>query len=108
MRRLVPHRDRRAGLLARADTPPKKAKPQEPEDPNAPPPFQVAVIGDSLGQMLADGLEEAYADRPEMRILHEAKDSSGLVREDFFDWPKAARELLAGGEKIDMAVIMIG
>ncbi len=109
MRRLVPHREYSAPAYWHGQSKAaKKDKTQKPEDPNAPPPFQVAVIGDSLGQMLADGLDEAYADRPDIRILHRAKDSTGLVREDYFDWPKAARELLAGGDKIDMAVIMIG
>ncbi|PWB84180.1 MAG: DUF459 domain-containing protein [Methylocystaceae bacterium] len=111
MRRLVPHRDYGAppaywhGQSRSA----KKTKPQKPAtDPAVAPSFFVAVIGDSLGQMLADGLDEAYADRPEIRILHKAKESSGLVRDDFYDWPKAARELAAQGEKIDLAVIMIG
>ena len=109
MRRLVPHREYSAPAYWHGQNKAaKKDKTQKPEDPNAPPPFHVAVIGDSLGQMLADGLDEAYADRPDIRILHKAKDSTGLVREDYFDWPKAARELLAGGDKIDMAVIMIG
>ncbi|TDX63430.1 hypothetical protein EDE12_10768 [Methylosinus sp. sav-2] len=109
MRRLVPHREYSAPAYWHGQSKAaKKDKTQKPEDPNAPPPFQVAVIGDSLGQMLADGLDEAYSDRADIRILHRAKDSTGLVREDYFDWPKAARELLAGGDKIDMAVIMIG
>jgi hypothetical protein len=109
MRRLVPHREYGAPAYWHGQSKAaKKEKTQKPEDPDAPPPFQVAVIGDSLGQMLADGLEDAYADRPDIRILHKAKDSTGLVREDYFDWPKAARELLASGDKIDMAVIMIG
>lgn len=111
MRRLVPHREYGAppaywhGQGGRAA---KKVKPQKPAaDPAVQPSFFVAVIGDSLGQMLADGLDEAYADRSEIRVLRKAKESSGLVRTDFYDWPKAAREL-GGGEKIDVAVIMIG
>lgn len=109
MRRLVPHREYGAPAYWHGQNKAaKKDKTLKPEDPNAPPPFQVAVIGDSLGQMLADGLDEAYSDRSDIRILHKAKDSTGLVRDDYFDWPKAARDLLASGEKIDMAVMMIG
>ena len=33
---------------------------------------------------------------------------SGLVRDDFFDWRKAAKELLEGPQHVDMAVIQIG
>jgi len=109
MRRLVPHREYGAPAYWHGQSKAaKKDKTQKPEDPNAPPPFQVAVIGDSLGQMLADGLEDAYSDRSDIRVLHRAKDSTGLVRDDYFDWPKAARELAASGEKIDIAVMMIG
>jgi hypothetical protein len=109
MRRLVPHREYGAPAYWRGQTrsAAKKAKPQQPSDPNAPV-FQVAVFGDTLGQQLADGLEEAFADRPDVRVLHRGKESSGLVRDDFFDWPKAVRDLLAGGEKVDLAVVMIG
>lgn len=108
MRRLVPHGDYAAPSYWRGQQrAAKKTKTPKPDNPNAPA-FTVAVIGDTLGQQLADGLEEAFADRAEIRILHKGKESSGLVREDFYDWPKAARELAGGGEKIDMAVVMLG
>lgn len=110
MRRLVPHREYGAPSYWHGQPrAAKKVKTPKPGDgPAVAPSFFVAVLGDSLGQMLAAGLEEAYADRPEIRILDKARESSGLVRDDFYDWPKAARELAAGGEKIDVAVIMIG
>jgi hypothetical protein len=72
------------------------------------PTFFVAVLGDSLGQMLAQGLTEAFADQPEVAILREAKENSGLVRDDFYDWTKVAQDLLASGRQIDFAVMMIG
>jgi uncharacterized protein len=81
---------------------------KSPEKPAVPPTFFVAVLGDSLGQMLAQGLGEAFENRPEVAILHKAKESSGLVRDDFYDWIKATQDLLASGEKIDYAVMMIG
>lgn len=68
----------------------------------------VAVIGDSLGQMLADGLDENFADKPDIAILHKARENSGLVRADVFDWRKGALDVTAGPGKLDMAVIMIG
>lgn len=110
MRRLLPHREYGAPSYWHGQSRAAKSKTPKPanSDPAAAPSFFVAVIGDSLGQMLADGLDEAYLDRPDIRILRKGKESSGLVRDDFYDWPKAARELLAGGEKIDVAVIMIG
>jgi hypothetical protein len=81
---------------------------KSPNKPAVPPTFFVAVLGDSLGQMLAQGLGEAFENRPEVAILHKAKESSGLVRDDFYDWIKATQDLLASGEKIDYAVMMIG
>jgi uncharacterized protein len=76
--------------------------------PTVAPTYFVAVLGDSLGQMLAQGLSEAFENRPEVAIRRKAKENSGLVRDDFFDWAKATRDLLASGEKIDFAVMLIG
>jgi uncharacterized protein len=76
--------------------------------PAVAPTYFVAVLGDSLAQQLAQGLTEAFASRPEVAILRKAKEDSGLVRDDFFDWTKAAGDLLASGEKIDFAVMLIG
>ena len=73
MRRLVPHREYGAPAYWHGQTrSAKKAKTTKPDDPNAPP-FQVAVIGDTLGQQLADGLEDAFADRADIRILHRGR-----------------------------------
>ena len=72
------------------------------------PTFFVATIGDSLGQTMAQGFTDAFVYRPEIGILREAKADSGLVRDDFYDWTKAAQDLLASGKRIDFAVMMIG
>jgi hypothetical protein len=53
-------------------------------------------------------LTEELADRPEIAVLRKTHDSSGLVRDDFYDWPKAVKDLLASGQKINVAVILIG
>ncbi|MGH6935767.1 MAG: SGNH/GDSL hydrolase family protein [Methylocella sp.] len=76
--------------------------------PAVAPTYFVAVLGDSLGQMLAQGLGEAFENRPEVAILRKAKENSGLVRDDFFNWTQATQDLLASGEKIDFAVMLIG
>lgn len=70
--------------------------------------FVVAVMGDSLGTMLAGGLTEAFADKPEFVVRRDTHDDSGLVRDDYFDWMKEARSLLSSPDKIDAAVIMVG
>ncbi len=70
--------------------------------------YFVAVTGDTLGILLANGLEEIFADKPEIGVLRKGKESSGLVRDDFYDWPKAAREIAGGAQHVDVAVMMIG
>ena len=74
----------------------------------AEPAFTIAVIGDSLGQMLSQGLTEAFADKPEIVVLRKARENSGLVRDDYYDWVKNAREIAASADKINLAVMMVG
>ncbi len=66
------------------------------------------MLGDSLAILAAQGLTDAFADRPDISITNVARDQSGLTRDDYYDWPKAARDLVAGKQKIDVAVVMIG
>jgi hypothetical protein len=80
----------------------------EVQGPRPPPSFFIAVLGDSQANMLAQGLAEAFADDPRVAILNKAKEDSGLVRDDFYDWPAAAKALLDGPQHIDVAVIQIG
>ena len=66
------------------------------------------VLGDSLATSAAQGLTDAFANRPDVAIADVARDQSGLTRIDYYDWPKAARDLVAGKQKIDVAVVMLG
>ena len=60
----------------------------------------VDVFGDSFGQLLANGLDDALADKAEVGVIHMARGSSGLVNGAYYDWPKAIDDLLARkGEK---------
>jgi len=70
--------------------------------------FTVAVLGDSLGVMLGQGLAEAYGDRPGVAVLRKARENTGLVRDDYFDWAKGARELLGSNDKVNAAVVLLG
>ena len=56
----------------------------------------VDVFGDSLGQTLANGLDDAFNDRQDVAIVHKARAASGLVTADTFDWPKAIADALDG------------
>lgn len=68
----------------------------------------IVVMGDSLANLLASGLDDALNNRPDVEVIHRAKPDSGLVRSDFYDWPKVASDLLASDQKISIGVILLG
>jgi hypothetical protein len=82
-----------------------------PRRADVPPTTKIMVLGDSMGDWLAYGLEEAFGETPEIGILRKLRTNSGLIRVDTrnesYDWPTAARELL-NTEKPDFVVMMIG
>lgn len=114
MRRIVPHSTSRAPTYWRPATRVTKTPHRQPaaadhgEAPAVEADFFVVVMGDTLADMLADGLEEALEDTPEIGVQHKGKESSGLVRNDFYDWPKTAQEIANGPRKPDVAVMMLG
>jgi hypothetical protein len=79
-----------------------------PEKPAVAPSYFVMVLGDSLGTLLGQGLTEAFADRSGVAIKIKGSDNSGLVRDDYFNWPKTVHDLLASDTKINIAVMMVG
>ncbi len=120
----------------------KKAPPREASSPatptasSTPPPTAtkfVYVLGDSLAISAADGMVDDLQAKPDIGVIDRARDASGLVRDDYFDWTKAARDLApreapkeaakdakpgaapekpaaspTPKEKIDVAVVMLG
>ncbi|MGA8172526.1 MAG: SGNH family hydrolase, partial [Methylocystis sp.] len=117
MRRIVPHSTSRAPTYWRPPThaaktphhhPNVATSPEQAEKPAVEADFLVVVMGDTLGDMLADGLDEAFEDTPRIGILHKGKESSGLVRGDYYDWPKAAQDIANSPRKADVAVMMLG
>jgi len=76
-----------------------------------PPTTTVVVVGDSLADWLGYGLDELYADQPEIGVERKIRPSSGLVRYDAknetVDWPQAIKDALAN-EKPDAIVVMLG
>jgi hypothetical protein len=71
------------------------------------PKFFVTVVGDSLAVQIAEGLQDAFVDKPDIAIQRRTRDSSGLVRDDYYDWVKAAHEI-SEKDKSDVVVIVIG
>src|SRR3984893_5936403 len=90
---------------------PKKADPKAESAMTTP----ILVLGDSMADWLAYGLELAYAESPEIGILRRHRTNSGLIRAevrsdprgDYPDWPQTARELIAA-QKPKFVLIMVG
>jgi hypothetical protein len=70
----------------------------------------IVVLGDANADWLAYGLEEAYAEKPEIAVVRKHRTDSGLIRYDArrdIEWAQAAREIVAA-EKPKFIVMMIG
>src|SRR5712691_9752344 len=71
----------------------------------------VLVLGDAMADWLAYGLEDAYAEQPDMGVIRRHKTVSGLIKYqpkgDPADWAAAAKGILAT-EKPDAIVVMLG
>ncbi len=71
----------------------------------------VMVLGDGMADWLAYGLEDAYAEQPDMGVMRRHKTTSGLIKYqpkgDPADWAAAAKGILAT-EKPDAIVVMLG
>ena len=99
----------------RRQTPPpvredfSKAPP--PEKHETVPERHILVLGDAMADWLAYGLEDAYADQPEMGVIRRHKTVSGLIKYqpkgDPADWAAAAKGILAS-ENPDAIVVILG
>src|SRR5229473_438957 len=72
---------------------------------------RILVLGDAMADWLAYGLEDAYAEQPDMGVIRRHKTVSGLIKYqpkgDPADWAAAAKGILAT-EKADAIVVMLG
>jgi uncharacterized protein len=85
-----------------------KAPPPKKSDTS--PTTHVVVMGDAMADWLAYGLEDAFGDSPEIGVVRKHHTYSGLIHGDSknaYDWPQAARDILAS-ETADFVVMMIG
>jgi hypothetical protein len=87
------------------------SKAPPPEKRETIPERNVLVLGDAMADWLAYGLEEAYAEQPDMGVIRKHKTVSGLIKYqpkgDPADWAAAAKGILAT-EKPDAIVVMLG
>ncbi len=68
--------------------------------------LRVAIIGDSLANDLWFGFRETYAKTTPHKFIKYTKAATGLVRPDFYDWNRRAREISAAGA--DIGIVLIG
>ena len=91
--------------------PAESYKAPPPRKLETPPTATVLVIGDSMADWLAYGLEEALADTPEIGVVRNIRPTSGLVRydakNDSLEWAGITKDYLAN-EKPGAIVVMLG
>src|SRR5256714_2556385 len=87
------------------------SKAPPPEKRDTVPERNVLVLGDAMADWLAYGLEDAYAEQPDIGVIRRHKTVSGLIRYqpkgEPADWAAAAKGILAS-EKPDAIVVMLG
>ncbi len=78
---------------------------------DAPQTATILIMGDSMADWLASGLEDALVDTPEIGIIRKHRHGAGLIRYDLrneaLDWAQGARDILAS-EKPNFIVMMVG
>ncbi|MGB6394591.1 MAG: DUF459 domain-containing protein [Bradyrhizobium sp.] len=87
------------------------SKAPTPEKRETVPERHILVLGDAMADWLAYGLEDAYADQPEMGVIRRHKTVSGLIKYqpkgNPADWAAAAKGILAS-ENPDAIVVILG
>ena len=70
----------------------------------------IVVMGDGNADWLAYGLEDTFAEKPEIGVVRKHRTDSGLIRYEQrrdLEWPQVARDIIAA-EKPKFIVMMIG
>ena len=92
---------------ASAPAPAAALPPAKPKIEKAEGATRLAVFGDSLANDVASALDRFYEEDPNLMVIAQGVGSSGIVRTDFFDWPKAISAEIEK-DSFDIAVFIIG
>jgi uncharacterized protein len=68
----------------------------------------IALVGDSLAEALSLGLEADSAFKMEFTLKPKTVSASGLVRDDFHDWPRTVGAMLKETPAPQALVLMVG
>lgn len=81
---------------------------EKPQEPQVEPSIFVVTFGDSLADLVANGLDEVLEENLDIEIVSKTRGDSGLARADHHDWAKTVQEVLSSDQKITYAVVMLG
>jgi uncharacterized protein len=98
-----PRRERRERRARTAEPQPREVAAVEKAE-NA---KRTLVIGDFMATALAKGLAETYRENANVVVIDATSGSSGLVRQDYFDWPGKLPSLVTE-QRPDAILVMIG
>jgi hypothetical protein len=94
-----------------APPPVESYRPPPPRKLDTPPTTTVMVIGDTMADWLAYGLEEVLSDTPDVGVVRNIRPTSGLVRydakNDSLEWSGVVKDALVS-EKPSAIVVMLG
>jgi uncharacterized protein len=98
----VPRSQRR-----RSRAPAEPAAPAVEVVEKAPDARKILVVGDFVAGGLAWGLDQMFAEEPKLAVVERSNGSSGLVRDDYYDWNGELLGIL-NEEKPDIVVVALG
>ena len=85
----------------------KAAPPPEPEIEKLENARKILVLGDFLANGAADGLNAAFSKAPGVVVVDRTNGSSGLVRDDYYNWPQETPGIVAEVQP-SIIVVQIG
>ena len=68
----------------------------------------ILVIGDFIASGLARGLSDSYAENPTINVVERTMASSGIVRDDHFDWMAEGKKALEEEQNIVLVAVVMG
>lgn len=94
----------RTSRVKTAPSPRSIAPPPEPVVEKLENARKILVVGDFLANGTADGLTVAFSQAPGVVVVDRSNGSSGLVRDDYYDWPGQARGIV---EEVQPSIIVV-
>lgn len=68
---------------------------------------RIAVLGDSVAHDLGRGMQDLFINNKRVQVIRQTKFATGLVRTDYYNWNKVARDFLRR-HKPDVVFVVIG